>query len=153
MIHTMTHSPMVASLHDEIIESISKLKIMALTFLPPLLLLMILALISFRATIGLSINKNMLFNLDKIAFKLISATFHHALSMCSVRGVRRPHQCRQWANEIYPGSFMSPIDRQTMLCCFCFISPWNTTPRCRTANKLSGNPQVSNIKLFVSFQM
>merc|ERR1712076_27842 len=106
----MTH-PSTADSTIATMELFSELQILPDEFLPPLLLLiLILALISFRATIGLSVNK-MFFNLDNMMFKSIFTTFHHALSMCSVRQRRRPHQCRRWINEIYSGSFVSPIDR------------------------------------------
>ena len=106
MTHTITKSDEMESLAA---ESLSALKIMLQTFWPPLLLLGILTLI-YRATLGLSINI-MFFNVGKITFKSISTTFRQALSMCCVRQRRRPHQCRRWINEIYSGSFVSPIDR------------------------------------------
>ena len=107
MTHTITKSDEMESLAA---ESLSALKIMPQTFWLLLLLLGILTLI-YRATFELSINIMTFFNVGKITFESISTTFRQALNMYCVRQRRRPHQCRQWINEIYSASFVSPIDR------------------------------------------
>jgi hypothetical protein len=120
------------------------------TFLPPPLLLFVLALIliSYRAMFGLSINI-MLFNMGKMMFNSISTTFRQSLSMCCVRQWRRrPHLRRQWINENLPDCFLCPFDHYTMWGWTSSLSTWNTTPRCRTPYKCLGNTKVTDLNIF-----